>query len=115
MGKGLLGRRKACAGGESMEKLRDPSHTQALSYEAWEQLLGRSGLKNIQRGSYKVEMELEKQLKASFPNPGDDGVQRNWGQVQHFVRLSYFSISTIFLATVSCPIVDKCIGSPYKK
>ncbi len=55
-----------------MEKLRDPSHTQALSYKSWEQLLGESGLRNLQRGSYKVPMELEKQLRASFPNPGDD-------------------------------------------
>jgi ubiquinone/menaquinone biosynthesis C-methylase UbiE len=55
-----------------MEKLRDPSHTQALSYDAWEQLMKDSGLRNLQRGCYKVEMELEKQLKASFPNPGDD-------------------------------------------
>jgi len=55
-----------------MEKLRDPSHTEALSFESWEQLLRESGLRNLQRGSYKVPMELEKQLKASFPNPGDD-------------------------------------------
>lgn len=56
-----------------MEKLRDPSHAEALSYETWRQLLGESGLRNLQRGSYKVPMELEKQLRASFPNPGDDG------------------------------------------
>ena len=55
-----------------MEKLRDPSHTKALSYDSWEQLLGESGLQNLQRGSYKVQMGLEKQLEASFPNPGDD-------------------------------------------
>jgi ubiquinone/menaquinone biosynthesis C-methylase UbiE len=60
-----------------MEKLRDPSHTQALSYESWESLLGDSALRNLQRGSYKVPMELEKQLKASFPNPGDDDKIRN--------------------------------------
>lgn len=55
-----------------MEKLRDPSHTKALSYDKWGKLMRESGLRNMQRGSYKVEMELEKQLKASFPNPGDD-------------------------------------------
>jgi ubiquinone/menaquinone biosynthesis C-methylase UbiE len=54
-----------------MEKLRDPSHTRALSYSQWEQLMNRSGLKSLKRGDYKVEMELEEQLKASFPNPGD--------------------------------------------
>ena len=41
-----------------MEKLRDPSHTQVLSFDAWEQLMVESGLRNLQRGSYKVEMEL---------------------------------------------------------
>ena len=55
-----------------MEKLRDPSHTQALSFDDFDQMMRNSGLKNLRRGSYEVEMELEKQLKASFPNPGDD-------------------------------------------
>ncbi|MDD3374745.1 MAG: methyltransferase domain-containing protein [Candidatus Omnitrophica bacterium] len=55
-----------------MERLRDSSHTRALSYDEWERLLKGSRLRNLLRGSYKVEMELEKQLKASFPNPGDD-------------------------------------------
>lgn len=53
------------------EKLRDPSHTRALSYDEWEGLIGQSGLKDLRRGSYRVEMELERQLAASFPNPGD--------------------------------------------
>jgi ubiquinone/menaquinone biosynthesis C-methylase UbiE len=55
-----------------MEKLRDPSHTKALSFEEWEQLFNESGLRDLRRWSYKVPMELEKQLKASFPNSGDD-------------------------------------------
>lgn len=36
-----------------------------------------SGLKNLRRGCYRVEMELEKQLKSSFPKPGDDEKIRN--------------------------------------
>ncbi len=60
-----------------MEKLRDPSHTQALSYDAWDRLMNESGLKNLRRGSYRIEMELEKQLKTSFPDPGDDEKIRN--------------------------------------
>ncbi len=55
-----------------MEKLRDPSHTEALSYDTWEKLLGNSGLQNLQHSNYKVQMELEKLLKASFPNPGNE-------------------------------------------
>ena len=56
---------------DHVEKLRDPSHAQALSYEAWDDLLVRSGLHNPQRSSYTAEMELEQQLAASCPNPGD--------------------------------------------
>ncbi|WP_321532358.1 methyltransferase domain-containing protein [uncultured Desulfuromonas sp.] len=54
-----------------LEKLRDPSHTRALALEEWQQLFGQSGLKDLKRGHYTVEMELEKQLQASFPNLGD--------------------------------------------
>ena len=54
-----------------LEKLRDPSHTQALSFDKWEELLINSGLKEITRSSYRVEVELESQLEVSFPNLGD--------------------------------------------
>ncbi|WP_031434669.1 class I SAM-dependent methyltransferase [Methylomarinum vadi] len=60
-----------------MEKLRDPSHIKALSLQEWEQLLGEAGLRNLRRGSYQVTMELEKQLEASFPKPGDDDKLRH--------------------------------------
>ena len=60
-----------------MERLRDPSHTHALTYPEMAELFGASGLTNIRTGHYKVEMELEKQLRASFPNPGDaDRIRR---------------------------------------
>ena len=55
-----------------MEKLRDPSHTKALSFIEMSKIFDTSGLKNIRTARYKVEMELEKQLMASFPNTGDD-------------------------------------------
>lgn len=55
-----------------VERLRDPSHTRALSFDEFDQTMRKSGLNNLRRGSYKVEMELEKQLKASFPELGDD-------------------------------------------
>lgn len=54
-----------------VEKLRDPSHAQALSHEAWDALLASSGLQNLHQSGYTVEMELEQQLTASCPNPGD--------------------------------------------
>ena len=60
-----------------MERRRDPSHTRALTYPEMAEIIGASGLTNIRTGHYKVEMELEKQLRASFPNPGDaDRIRR---------------------------------------
>lgn len=55
-----------------MEKLRDPSHTQALSVEEMSRMVHASGLRQVRTTRYTVEMELETQLAASFPNPGDD-------------------------------------------
>lgn len=54
------------------EKLRDPSHTRALTLEELQSLIANTNLQNIGLEFYKVEMELEQQLAASFPNPGDD-------------------------------------------
>ena len=56
-----------------MERLRDPSHTRALTKEEFEGLFANDRLSKRRTGSYKVEVELEEQLKASFPNKGDDG------------------------------------------
>jgi ubiquinone/menaquinone biosynthesis C-methylase UbiE len=56
----------------AVEKLRDPSHTSALTPDELLQLANRLNLKDIRTRWYKVEMELEAQIRASFPNPGDD-------------------------------------------
>jgi len=55
-----------------MEKLRDPSHTKALTFNEFEKLFSNEILSNHKQSSYKVDLELEKQLEASFPNKGDD-------------------------------------------
>lgn len=55
-----------------MEKLRDPSHTKALTFEEFNNLFDNNELKNHKESSYKVNLELEKQLEASFPNKGDE-------------------------------------------
>lgn len=55
-----------------MEKLRDPSHTKALTFEEFNNLFDNSELINHKESSYKVNLELEKQLEASFPNKGDE-------------------------------------------
>ena len=54
------------------EKLRDPSHTRALTLEEFQSFIATENLQNVRLAFYKVEMELEQQLAVSFPNPGDD-------------------------------------------
>jgi ubiquinone/menaquinone biosynthesis C-methylase UbiE len=55
-----------------MEKLRDPSHTKALTHDEFEKLFNNLNLENRRQATYTVEVELEQQLEASFPNQGDD-------------------------------------------
>lgn len=57
---------------DQLELLRDPSHTHALTELEFDALYQHSALVNSQYTSYAVELELEAQLKASFPNPGDE-------------------------------------------
>ena len=57
---------------DQIEKLRDPSHTHALTTEEFPRLVTNVNLHNVNLAFYKVEMGLEQQLAASFPNPGDD-------------------------------------------
>lgn len=56
---------------DQMEIRRDPSHVHALTTEEFAQLLQQSGLLHCRRTQYQVAIELEAQLKASFPKPGD--------------------------------------------
>ena len=62
---------------DHLEILRDPSHVHALTRDEFAELFSNSGLRNCQQSSYGVEIELESQLKASFPKPGDEAVIRN--------------------------------------
>ena len=55
----------------ALEKLRDPSHTRALTVEDFQSLFSQTNLQNVRLNSYKVEISVEQQLAASFPNPGD--------------------------------------------
>ena len=59
-----------------IETLRDPSHTHALTLEEFPKLVADANLQNVKWAFYKVELELEQQLAASFPNPGDDEMLR---------------------------------------
>ena len=55
-----------------VEKLKDPSHTRALTEIDLLTMATELDIQDIRTRFFKVEMELEAQLKASFPNPGDD-------------------------------------------
>jgi predicted N-acetyltransferase YhbS/ubiquinone/menaquinone biosynthesis C-methylase UbiE len=54
-----------------VEKLRDPSHVRALSLEELAALCRDASLRDVRTAFYKLEVELEALLAASFPNPGD--------------------------------------------
>ncbi len=56
---------------DRLEIMRDPSHTHALDVDEFALLFQRSGLVDCRQASYGVEIELEAQLRASFPRPGD--------------------------------------------
>lgn len=56
---------------DRLEIMRDPSHTHALTTDEFSKLFLQSGLQECRQASYGVELELEAQLRASFPNPGD--------------------------------------------
>jgi len=57
---------------DQLEKLRDPSHVHALTYPEMASIIDASGLSKVKTAHYKVEGELEQQLRASFPNHGDE-------------------------------------------
>ncbi|MGD9950373.1 MAG: class I SAM-dependent methyltransferase [Desulfobulbus sp.] len=56
---------------DQMEVIRDPSHVHALTSVEFEQLIRQSGLEDLRRTQYEVEIELEAQIEASFPLPGN--------------------------------------------
>lgn len=54
-----------------VEKLRDPSHVRALDLDELTKLCLEAGLVELRSAFYKLDVELEKLLAASFPNSGD--------------------------------------------
>jgi ubiquinone/menaquinone biosynthesis C-methylase UbiE len=57
---------------DRLEIMRDPSHTHALTHEEFAALFHNSGLLDCRKSAYGVDIELETQLRASFPKPGDE-------------------------------------------
>jgi ubiquinone/menaquinone biosynthesis C-methylase UbiE len=60
-----------------LEKLRDGSHVKALPLSEFKKMFKGAGLQKIKMQFYQLEIELERQLSASFPKPGDaDRIRR---------------------------------------
>lgn len=57
---------------DHFEKLRDPSHVHTLTLQELQNVAADVGLINLTVKFYKVEIELEQQLKASFPKDKSD-------------------------------------------
>ncbi|GAW66504.1 type 11 methyltransferase [Geoanaerobacter pelophilus] len=57
---------------DRLEIMRDPSHTHALTHDEYAALFLDSGLLDCRKSAYGVDIELETQLLASFPKPGDE-------------------------------------------
>jgi ubiquinone/menaquinone biosynthesis C-methylase UbiE len=96
---------------DHLEKLRDPSHTSACTLEELLKIADKLKLTNIKTKWYNLEAELEKQIKSSFPNPGDDEKIRqlvrediginNLGINAHIIDESiYYDYPTIILVGV---------------
>lgn len=56
---------------DAVEKLRDPSHTHALTEAEFEALGAGEKMKLIRRATYRLESDLEGLLRTSFPQDGD--------------------------------------------
>jgi ubiquinone/menaquinone biosynthesis C-methylase UbiE len=61
---------------DRLEIMRDPSHNHALMREEFAALFQHSGLLDCRQSAYGVDIELETQLRASFPKPGDESILR---------------------------------------
>jgi len=57
---------------DELELLRDPSHVHALTFSEMESIIVQSGLLDVRTQRYRVDGDVESQLRASFPNPGDE-------------------------------------------
>ena len=91
-----------------VEKLRDSSHTGALTFEKLKVLMHEAGLTKLKSKHHELEMGLESILKSSFPNPEDiprirqlfkkDILMDNLGMKSHMKNgeiFFYFPISMI--------------------
>ena len=94
---------------DAMEVIRDPSHVHALTTVEFARLISEAGLEYCHRTHYAVDIELEAQIKASFPLPGNAerlramitadigidrfglGVERRNGQIRYTVPIEVYT------------------------
>ena len=57
---------------DQIEKLKDPSHVRTLPLSELQGMLSKAGLVNANAEFYRIEMKLEDNLKASFPEKNGD-------------------------------------------
>ncbi|WP_052293514.1 hypothetical protein ACMC5R_10420 [Deferribacteres bacterium DY0037] len=62
---------------DKLEIIRDPTHTHALTTEEFYKLFQTDSLQNCTQTSYEIDIELESQIRASFPAEGDEKTLRD--------------------------------------
>jgi len=66
---------------DEVEKIRDPSHTKALTPEKFMEIVKSAGLVNIKTEFYRLGRELESQISCSFPEEGGaDKMRKIFGE-----------------------------------
>lgn len=93
---------------DHVEKLRDTSHTKALTFDELKNMMANIGLDNIETDYHDLEMELENILRSSQTSPGninkikhlfkEDVVKASLGMKSHLINdkiYFYFPISML--------------------
>ena len=77
---------------DKLEILRDPSHTHALTQAEFVAMFQASSLSNCRQSAYEVDIELEAQLEASFPEFCDRAFLRE--MITNDIGVNDFGIQT---------------------
>ncbi len=62
---------ETAAGFNYLEKFKDPSHVRALLVEEVDALFAQAGLQRVAAAGYRTEWDVDEQMAASAPDPGD--------------------------------------------
>jgi ubiquinone/menaquinone biosynthesis C-methylase UbiE len=98
---------------DEIERLRDPSHVHALSRSEFARLFSSPMLRAARFSEYKVEMSLESQLAASFPERG--GADRIRSLLRNDVDLDRYGVSAHWVGAELHYAVPIVVGVAAKK